>query len=846
MEIKLPEFTLVALIGPSGAGKSYFAAQYFKASEVISQAQFAAITGDDGSHDKLHAETMALMYRAIEIRLQYRKSCIVDAELLTPIDRAELRRLARKYHVRLAAIVLDTPAETCIARNLARIGSPDRAIIRRQISTMEQTINFLKEEGLKTIYRIGLEETDISLRRLKAHSDMREIGPPFDIIGDVHGCLDELMQLVAKLGYVVTPATAEQSRIRVQHPLGRKLIFVGDLGDRGPNSPGVFRLVMDTVAMGDAYCVPGNHDDKLMRHLSGNKVQLKHGLEKTVAQLEGYPAAFHAEVKEFIESLSTHIELDGGKLVVAHAGLKAGMHGRSSGEIHSFCLYGETTGETDEFGLPVRQNWATDYDGTALVVYGHTPIPEPSWENNTVNIDTGCVFGGELTALRYPERSTLAVPAMAIHCQPSRPMHWIGQPRSTTVVDHSISMEWTSPQVLVSTTDGYNLNLDETAFQSLGCHLIARGVHSRWLIYAPATISPPTVSTLPGLLEHPAQAIDYYRKKGVVLLTARPQYHGTAVTIVLCRNAAVAERRFALTGQGLGSVYTRSGRPYFDDADAEQAFLISMSQALEREDTWSQLKSDWICMEAVAAPITAKAPCYVSRMHDGVAHTALHSLAVAQRQLEAARKRGLPVENLLKRMLEEQKAVETYQQAAAKQQKGSADKPIWYIHQLLAVEGQVLLGQSQLLQQALIEQIVVALGASFQASVCMQADLDSENSLRALTAWWEELNVQGSPGIVIGPQEMRMEKSAELMQPWIKVRCKEHLRLLFGPNYDAPAMLLVLQQRNLRLKRETAVREYSLAKEALKRFVAGQPFDAVYQCVYTLLGLELRLIDPRL
>ena len=103
--------------------------------------------------------------------------------------------------------------------------------------------------------------------------------------------------------------------------------------------------------------------------------------------------------------------LDRGKLVVAHAGLKQEMQGRGSGGVREFCLYGESTGETDEFGLPVRLDWAAEYRGPAMVVYGHTPVVEPRWLNNTVNIDTGCVFGGKLTALRYPEREFVSVPA---------------------------------------------------------------------------------------------------------------------------------------------------------------------------------------------------------------------------------------------------------------------------------------------------------------------------------------------------------------------------------------------------------------------------------------------------
>ena len=113
--------------------------------------------------------------------------------------------------------------------------------------------------------------------------------------------------------------------------------------------------------------------------------------------------------------------LDGGRLVVAHAGLIERYHGRASGRVREFCLYGQTTGETDEYGLPVRYPWATEYRGRAVVVYGHTPVPAAEWLNNTLCLDTGCVFGGRLTALRYPERTLVSVPAARVYHPPARP-----------------------------------------------------------------------------------------------------------------------------------------------------------------------------------------------------------------------------------------------------------------------------------------------------------------------------------------------------------------------------------------------------------------------------------------
>ena len=201
-------------------------------------------------------------------------------------------------------------------------------------------------------------------------------------------------------------------------PGDRKAVFVGDLVDRGPDTPGVLRLVMGMVAAGHALCVSGNHEAKLLRKLRGANVRATHGLQETLDQLDAAPVV---DLPVFLDGLISHYVLDGGRLVVAHAGLKEAYHGRASGRVRSFALYGDTTGETDEYGLPVRYPWAEEYKGAAMVVYGHTPTPTAEWVNNTICVDTGCVFGGRLTALRYPVKELRSVAAHRVHYEPTRP-----------------------------------------------------------------------------------------------------------------------------------------------------------------------------------------------------------------------------------------------------------------------------------------------------------------------------------------------------------------------------------------------------------------------------------------
>lgn len=230
----------------------------------------------------------------------------------------------------------------------------------------------------------------------------------FDVIGDIHGCSDELTELIDKLGYRFENGLPK-------HPDGRKLAFVGDAMDRGPDSLGVLKLLFAMQDEGILYYSPGNHCNKLYRFFKGNPVQLAHGLELTVADWRGLPRpeqkTFRDRYLRFYEALPLYHQLTD-NLIVVHGGLREDMIGQAlSRRMITFALYGEVTGKFHADGRPVRGNWARAYKGSQWIVYGHTPIKTPYFKNNTVNIDTGCVFGGTLTAFRFPEMTIESVPS---------------------------------------------------------------------------------------------------------------------------------------------------------------------------------------------------------------------------------------------------------------------------------------------------------------------------------------------------------------------------------------------------------------------------------------------------
>ncbi len=427
MEIRVSELSLVLLVGASGSGKSTFARKHFASTEILSGDFFRAMISDDETNQSVSGAAFEVLHHVCTKRLGLGKFTVIDATNVLAESRRPLLEIARMHYVPVVAIVLKVPPEICFERNRSR-GNRNFGphVIENHTRFLEKSLEQLNHEGFKAIHILESPEQidQVQIVRIKEEFNLKEELGPFDIIGDVHGCFDELIQLLTKLGYDLNPVEDidGQRTYDLSHPQGRKLIFVGDLVDRGPKTPEVLRMVMRAYKRGLAYSVRGNHEDKLLRKMKGNPVKVSVGLQKALDQLATQPAGFSERVLEFLDHLPFHIILDQGRLVVAHAGLPAELQGRIADRVRAFCLYGATTGEMDSFGLPVRLDWSNDYHGFARVVYGHTPSYEAFWKNKTICIDTGCVFGGKLTALRYPSLEIVSVPALQTYMEPKRPM----------------------------------------------------------------------------------------------------------------------------------------------------------------------------------------------------------------------------------------------------------------------------------------------------------------------------------------------------------------------------------------------------------------------------------------
>lgn len=908
MEINIPEFCLVALVGTSGSGKSTFAARHFLASEVISSDMCRALVSDDETDQGATDDAFDVLEHIARKRLARRKLTVIDATNVQQDARKNVLKLAKENDCFAVAIVLNLPESVCQERNRGRENRNfGTHVIRRQKQLLRRSLGNLKREGFRHVFILDDETTIESVRinRTKLWTDRSEERGPFDIIGDIHGCFDELIELFEKLGYDIDRTAGDDMNIVVTPPPGRKAIFLGDLVDRGPKSPEVLNLVMNMVEAEQAICVPGNHDVKLAKKLDGRNVKIAYGLAETLEQLEKQPPEFSHKCKEFITGLVSHFILDAGKLVVSHAGMKASYQGRSSGRVREFALYGDTTGETDEYGLPVRYEWANDYRGEAHVIYGHTPVGEAEWINRTMNIDTGCVFGGRLTALRYPEKELVSVDAHREYYESIKPFKTEDLEKlddedapnagaGTTAESCSESGNrsmMSTPRPAASTglrsasREGDLLDLDDVFGKrrieikyvpgtkniitikeenaAAALETISRfAIDPKWLIYLPPTMSPcetsranlegdGTAEDIGGYLERPEEAFEYYSSREVFDVVCQEKHMGSRAVVIVCASKEAAAKRFSTSYDGAGVVYTRTGRRFFTEEDLEREFIEAVQEALGKSDFWKRFETDWVALDCELMPWSKKAR---DLLRDQYAHTgaaARASLDRVNKELALASARGLEIDELVQRFSEKEKLCNLYVEAYQRycwDVNSLKDLKLAPFH-ILATEEHCHFDRDHLWHMAEIEKINSLGGDLFQTTAWIKLDISREDEVRRGALWWEQLTDTSTffkEGIVVKPLNFLARHKGNLIQPAIKCRGREYLRIIYGPEYTQKENLERLRNRGLSRKRALAMREFTLGMEALESFVRHEPLYKVHECVFGTLALESEPVDPRL
>src|SRR5205807_1302835 len=461
--------------------------------------------------------------------------------------------------------------------------------------------------------------------------------------------------------------------------------------------------------------------------------------------------------------------------------MKEEMQGRGSGKVRDFALYGETTGETDEFGLPIRYNWAAEYRGRAMVVYGHTPVPQPDWLNRTINIDTGCVFGGSLTALRYPEKELMSVTARATYAQPVRPLvvsaEAVPSLTSQQVHDDLLDIDDVIGKRIVATRLHHNVTVrEENGLAAL--EVMSRfAANPKWLIYLPPTMSPTKTTAQPGLLEHPAEAFAYYCREGVPRVVCQEKHMGSRAVVIICRDEDAARRRFGVVGEGIGICYTRTGRRFFDHAKIEKEFLDKVHAALDAANFWNQFQTDWVCLDAELMPWSAKAQELLRQQYAAVGAAAQASLTETVSSLERVVSKNGDAQHLAERFKQRLEAANLYVDSYRRYcwpVRSVSDLKLAPFH-LLATEGQVHVQRDHVWHMDKLAELCRASDGLMLATSYKVVDVTDTASVVDATTWWDELTGRGGEGMVVKPLEFIVRGRRGLVQPAVKCRGREYL-----------------------------------------------------------------------
>ncbi|MDK8191428.1 polynucleotide kinase-phosphatase [Paenibacillus sp. UMB7766-LJ446] len=863
-EIRLPHAGIVVLVGPSNSGKSTLLDRLvvegvIRRTEAVSSDQFRMLIGDDeyvdwkhrprSEADVIYAEYQQVSAKAFEAmeamlatRCRLNKLTWVDATHLYPEDRQRLIQLARKAHVPVIAVVLDIPEKELLERDAQREYPRGRQRVKQQVQQFKRTLRAIREDGFDANYVLKHPE-DISFVRT-SNPLIIDMGTGIDIIGDIHGCYEEMMELILRLGYVDKDGSG-----LYHHPEGRKLVSVGDVTSRGPESLKCLLFWQRNCASGLAYMIDSNHGWKIGRYLDGRDVTLSHGDEHVEAELiqleqeQGKEMAqkVRTELRAFLLDAPSHLIFSRNgvrQVVVAHAGIRDHFIGKQSKRIQDYCRYGDVEG-TDEHGRPIRKDWYVDHASGECIVWGHDPHPYPTIVNDTINIDQGVVFGGMLTAWRMPEREAISVPAKQDYAEdPDSPLKRWERRRF-------------APPNLRKFKEGFTVQTGSRMDVSIHSEVAKTAIDTfshftvplEELVYIPPTMSPPpTTSSIEGYLEHPKDAFQYYRSQGVTRMVAEKKHMGSRAIVLLFRDEQVAEKRIGRPT--LGNIVTRTGRSFFDRT-TEKNVLLRLHTDLIAAGYFDRHQTEFVLLDAEIVPWNLKARELISSQYAHVAEASLMDRELVLRKLHDAEAAGRNVEEWLQDTERKLANARTFRDVFQKycwDVKNIGDIRIAPFHTLAHSTGAFWDQTHEWHMEQNREFARMSTMMMETEYRVITSSADEEEVIR----WWDEITAEGHEGIVIKPETFRVWNANKMIQPAIKVRGRAYLHIIYGMDYLAPENLSRLSKRKTSKKERHALMESALGMEGIERFVRMEPVERIHECVLATLALESEPVDPRL
>ena len=371
-------------------------------------------------------------------------------------------------------------------------------------------------------------------------------------------------------------------------------------------------------------------------------------------------------------------------------------------------------------------------------------------------------------------------------------------------------------------------------------------VTPQWLVYLPPTMSPSETSGHADWLERPEAAFAYFRERGVAEVVCEEKHMGSRAIVALCRTAQAARNRFGVSGGETGAIWTRTGRSFFSDNAMTEGMLDRLRASVDAAGLWEELQTDWLLLDAEIMPWSAKASSLIDNQYGPVATSSAAGLRFGRDALERAKARGVDVADLQERFAGRAERAGKYATAWSPYVwpvSGIDDLKVAPFH-LLASDGRIWFDHDHVWHMSLADRL--AKEGVIVRTRWRSVDLADTGACAEAVSWWEMLIVSGGEGMVVKPRDFVSRGKKGLIQPALKVRGREYLRIIYGPEYDAPDNLARLRERHLGGKRNLALSEFALGHEALKRFVAREPLRQVHECVFAVLALESEPIDPRL
>jgi polynucleotide kinase-phosphatase len=880
--IKLKHNEILILSGTSSSGKSTLASAHFKSSQVLSSDFFRTMVSDESvtkkmpekvdvdqdyerferiifqEYKKISEDAFDLLKETLKKRAKNNRLTVIDATSLYAEDIQAYAKIAKENHVPISIVFLNIPYKQVIENDAKRENARGNQRIKRQQQLLKRLMNqkkSLDKAGIREIYDIqSLDNVHIEIENPQ---NIISIDKGIDIIGDGHGLLQTRIQLFKKAGYVL----GEDGLFR--HPNGRKIVYVNDETSRGFLSsdeikygryPSIAMMVSmkEHVEANLAYAVDSNHNYKIWRWLEGRNVTLAHGDEKVEEEFEAFAQEFgeektlllKKELAAFLKSLPSHVIIeDRGfhRAVVTHAGIKDDMIGKFSREIRDFCRFGPTDGLEDS-GKPKRLDWTKEHKNGQLIIWGHEPHPNVTLENDTINVDTGGFCGHYLSMLRYPEMDIL---------QEKNDISFVEDENNPILKQKKKRFEFPNLSRLLY---GFDLQTSFGTFRAGAKNVqsVIESVSTRMapfeeVFYVPPTMSPtPKTSSLDDFLEHPQEAFDYYKNQGITRLVCEKKHMGSRAYITLFKNKQVGERYF--NRPSLGSILSRNNIKFFKKEE-EEIVLTKLNEDLQ--PYFDEMNTDLLVIDAEILPWNLKASGLITKQYGLTSNAAIHKRKThVERLLSFQETRSINIQDEIDQAKHLLENAEKFHKAFTyycwdndvRKLEGIKIAPF----HILAFSHKTNFDENH------VWHMVQGIRLAELSDLMMQTehkvlDLNDEHAVKEITRWWLEMTAEGHEGMVIKPLDfISYNQHEDIIQPAIKVRGREYLRIIYGMDYLDEENLSIIKKRSASKKMKNALNEFKLSMESIQRFIDQESISRIHECVVASLSYENEKLDPRL